>query len=287
MTLIIILIALGLDFFLGGLERFRNFNWFIGLFYWLEKRLAQYGFWNGTIGLLLVLSISLSGLLIGLALIGSWSWIVKSIIALLVLIYCLAPADLDNRLADYITALDDDDTSTATALTEELIDERVISENDSNEVAVIKSALVESHKRTFAVIFWFLTLGIVGAFLYRLVSELHDELNDIRSGFSDSTTILLNILEWPSSRLMVLGLALGGNLVDAMPGWGKSEHLSLEVNNQVLTTAGMGALQYTAQIKSSGREKYYWISELKSLLNRTLIIWLAILGVMTLSGTLG
>lgn len=286
MTLTIILIALGLDFFLGGLERFRNFNWFIALFYWLEKRFAQYKIWDGTFGLLIVLSIALSGLFLALYLFES-SWILKTVISLLILIYCLAPKHLDSRLDDYINALDEDDAASVASLTEELINDTVINENDSNEVAVIKSALVESHKRTFAVIFWFLILGVVGALLYRLVNELDDELNEIRSGFSDSTKILINILEWPSSRLMIFGLALAGHLVDALPGWGKSEHLSLEVNNQVLTNAGIGALQYTPYIKSSGKEKSYWISELKSLLNRTLIIWLAILGIMTLSGTLG
>lgn len=150
----------------------------------------------------------------------------------------------------------------------------------------MKSALIDAHKRSFAVIFWFLILGAVGALLYRLVDELNDELHEIRSGFSDSANMLLNILEWPSSRLMVLGLALGGHLVDALPGWGKSEHLSFEVNNRVLTDAGMGALQYLPESEAPGREKSYWIAELKALINRTLIIWLIILGIMTLSGSL-
>jgi membrane protein required for beta-lactamase induction len=287
MTLIIILIALGLDFFLGGLERYRKFNWFISLHYWLEKRFAHNRYWDGTLGLLSLLSISILGLLIVLFLLDYWSWIAEAVMTLLILIYCLAPEDLDNRLDEYITAVEEEDTGKAASLTDELINETVISDEDSNEAAMIKSAFIEAHKRSFAVIFWFLMLGAVGALLYRLVNELNDELNEIRSGFSDSTNVLLNILEWPSSRLMVLGLALGGNLVDALPGWGKSEHLSFEVNNQVLTDAGIGAMQYLPEIEVPGREKSYWISELKSLLNRTLIIWLAILGLMTLSGTLG
>lgn len=287
MTLIIILIALGLDFFLGGLERYRKFNWFISLYYWFEKRVAHYKYWDGTLGLLGLLSIPLLGLLVVMFLLNYWSWIAEAVFTLLVLIYCLAPEDLDNRLDQYITAVEGEDTSTAASLTDKLINETVIGDEDSNEAGIIKSAFIDAHKRTFAVIFWFLILGVVGALLYRLVNELNDELNEIRSGFSDSTNVLLNILEWPSSRVMVVGLALGGSLVDALPDWGKSEHLSFEVNNQVLTDAGMGALQYLPEVEVPGREKSYWVSELKSLLNRTLIIWLAILGIMTLSGTLG
>lgn len=287
MTLIVILIALSLDFFLGGLERYRNFNWCISLYYGLEKRLAQYKFWDGTFGLLIVLSVALSGLIIVLCLACSLPWIVEIVISLIVLIYCLAPEDLDNRLDEYITAVDEDNVGVVTELSEDLIDETLLSENESNEIAIIKSSLVESHKRTFAVIFWFLILGAVGALLYRLVNEINDEFSDVRSGFADSNAILINILEWPSSRLMVLGLALGGHLVDAMPGWSKAEHLSIEVNNEVLTDAGIGALQYRTDIEVPDREKSYWIDELKGLLNRTLIVWLAILGIMTLSGTLG
>ncbi len=287
MTLIVILIALGLDFFLGGLERFRNFNWCISLYYGLEKRLAQYKFWDGVLGLLIVLSVALSGLIVVLTLSSSWSWIVDVIISLLVLIYCLAPEDLDNRLDEYITAVEENDVDAAASLAENLVDESLLSENDSNELAIIKSTLVESHKRTFAVIFWFLILGPIGALLYRLVNKMDEEFNEVRSGLTDSNSILINILEWPSSRLMVLGLALAGHLVDAMPGWSEAEHLSFEVNNQVLTDAGIGAMQYNLDIDVPDKEKSYWIDELKGLINRTLIIWLAILGIMTLSGTLG
>jgi len=287
MTLIIILIALGLDYFLGGLEPYRKFSWFISLHYSLEKRLAHYKYWDSTLSLLGLLSIAILGLLVVMFLLDYWSWIAETVFTLLVLIYCLAPENLDNQLDQYITAVEKEDASVAASLTEKLINETVINDEDSNEATIIKSAFIDAHKRTFAVIFWFLILGVVGALLYRLVNELNDELHEIRSGFSDSTNVLLNILEWPSSRLMLIGLALGGSLVDALPDWGKSEHLSFEVNNQVLTEAGMGALQYLPEVEVPGREKSYWISELKSLLNRTLIIWLAILGIMTLSGTLG
>lgn len=287
MTLIIILTALALDFFLGKLDVFRNVNWFISLFYSLEKRFAQYKAWDSSLGLLLLIAVAMSGLLIILYLTNEVSWIVESIIALIVLVYCLAPEALDNRLDEYIQAVENDDNDTVTTLTAALVDESVTDEIDTNEIAIIKSAIVESHKRTFAVICWFLILGPFGALLYRLVNALDDELKEIRSGLSESTEILLNILEWPSSRLMVLGLALAGHLVDALPGWGKAEHLSFEVNDKVLTDSGLGALQYQPEIDIPDREKSYWIDELKSLLNRTLIVWLAILGLMTLSGTLG
>jgi membrane protein required for beta-lactamase induction len=287
MTLIFILIALGLDFFLGGLERYRNYSWFISLFYFLEKRLAHHKYWDGSFGLLGLLTIPILVLFLIISTLDYWSSIIEAVFTLLVLVYCLAPEALDNRLDQYITAVEEDDAENISSLTDELIDGTVISDGDDNETAIIKSVFVEAHKRSFAVIFWFLILGVVGALLYRLVNELNDEMNDIRSGFADSTNVLLNILEWPSSRVMIIALALGGSLTHAFSDWKKSDQLSFDVNNQVLSEAGLGALQYVPESNVPEREKSYWIDELKSLINRTLIICLAVLGIMTLSGKLG
>jgi membrane protein required for beta-lactamase induction len=287
MTLIFILIALGLDFFLGNLERYRSYSWFISLFYFLEKRLAHYKYWDGSFGLLGLLAIPVLVLLLITSTLDYWSSVIEGVFTLLVLIYCLAPEALDDRLDQYITAVEEDDADNVSSLTDELIDGTVISDEDGNETAIIKSVFIEAHKRSFAVIFWFLILGVVGALLYRLVNELNDELNDIRGGFADSTNVLLNILEWPSSRVMIIALALGGSLSHAFSAWKESEQLSFDVNNQVLSNAGIGALQYFPESDIPEREKSYWIDELKSLINRTLIICLAVLGIMTLSGKLG
>lgn len=286
MTLIFILVALGLDFFLGGLERYRNYNWFTALFYFLEKRLAHYKYWDGVLGLLLVLAIPFFGLLLLITIFHNWSGIAEAVFTLLILIYCLAPEDMDNRLDLYIRAVDEN-VGSVDVQADNLIDYSLVSDEDNNDIAIIKSVLIESHQRVFAVIFWFLILGIVGALMYRIVRELTEEHRGVRSGIADSTKDLLNILEWPSTRIMIIGLGLAGSLVDAFSGWKQSERLSFDVNNEVLTESGMGALQYMPEIEVPGREKSYWIGELKSLINRTLIICLAVLGLMTLSGKLG
>lgn len=287
MTLIFILLALGLDFFLGSLERFRNYNWFTALFYFMEKRLAHYKVWDGSFGLLLLLAIPVSALIIIACALNNLSAILEGVLTLVILIYCLAPEALDNRLDNFIQAIEDGDAENISSLSDELIDVNVIDDEDANEKAVIKSALVEAHKRSFAVIFWFLILGVVGALLYRLVNEINDELQEIRGGFADSAKILLNILEWPSSRIMIIAMALAGSLSDVFSGWKRSEHLSLDVNHDVIIKAGLGALQYMPEVDVPDRDKSYWIDELKALINRTLIICLAILGIMTLSGKLG
>ena len=287
MTLIFLLIALGLDYFLGSLEKFRQSRFSVWLYYQLEKQFSHNQYWDGVIGLLSLMALPVLTVIILGVVFDHWSWFAEVLFTLIVLIYCLAPEKLDDQLDNYITAIDREDANTEASLSEEIINKRYVDEEDSVQTAIIKSALIDSHKRTFAVIFWFLILGVVGAVLYRLVEELNSELEDIHGGFAESTTILLNILEWPTSRLYIIGLALAGSLVHALAGWKDTEHLSFEFNKEVLMNGGIGALQYYPDIEVPDREKSYWIGELKSLINRTLIIWLAVLGIMTLSGTLG
>ena len=62
--------------------------------------------------------------------------------------------------------------------------------------------------------------------------------------------------------------------------------LSFAVNNEVLIKSGLGALQYQPRAKDPEAEARCWIAELKALLDRSLIIWLAVLGLMTLAGKL-
>ena len=216
-----------------------------------------------------------------------WSWFAEALFTLLVLIYCLAPEKLDDQLDHYIDAVDRSDGHTAAEMSEAIIQQKYIEDDDTDQTAIVKCALIDSHRRTYAVIFWFLVLGVVGAVLYRLVDELTRELDGIHGGLSDSSEILLNILEWPSTRLYIVGLALAGSLVHALSAWKTAERLSLDVNREVLMQAGIGALQYYPNIELPDREKSYWIGELKALINRTLIIWMAILGIMTLAGKLG
>ena len=169
---------------MSGLERFRSYQWCAILYYSLEKRLAQYKFWDGIFGLLIVLSIALSGLIILLCLSTLLPSTVQVMISLVVLIYCLSSKNLDSRLDKYISAVDKNDIDVASELEESLMNNSLFSENHSNEIAIIKSSLVESHKRVFAVIFWFLMLGAVGALLYRLVNELNDEISELESEFA-------------------------------------------------------------------------------------------------------
>ena len=288
MTVITILLALFIDYFIAGLTRFRRFDWFISLYHQLVKWFASCRYRNGTLALVGLLSLPLLVVFLLSELAWSYGWYVNVIFSLLVLLYCLEPNDLACQLDTWIDAVERKDTDSASELAGKLLYEYLADDDANDEAVIIKSAFVKAHKNTFAVLFWFLLLGPFGALLYRLADHLCHEVGKTSGDFADSARLLLNILEWPSSRLMVISLALAGNLVEALPGWKKSDHFSFDLNNEVLIQTGLGALQYRLPDTETRREQgAYQIAELKSLLSRMLIIWLVVLGLLTLSGTLG
>ena len=281
MTLFLVIIALAVDLVSGDLERFRKFDWFIYLRNLLDESLGNNKYWDGNFALLGLLSIPLLILSFMLFLFSYWSSLVESIFIVCVLIYCISPKELLSQFDKYIISIEKEDAD-ASLLAQELINKETTSNSDDIEIAIMKSVFNKAHKQIFATIFWFFLLGVVGVFLYRLVDKLNDELKGVTNSLSESTSILLNILDWPSTRLFAIGLALAGNLAEAIADIKKSDVFSIEANYSLLVGIGIAALQYQPEIDVSGREKSYWLNQFKFLIIRTLIIWIFVAAIVIL-----
>jgi membrane protein required for beta-lactamase induction len=209
--------------------------------------------------------------------------------ALAILLYSLGPKYLNPQLDDYIHALEAGDEMQADELALEFLNRD--DTHQRNEQAIIENILIQANERLFGIIFWFLILGPFGALLYRLASLLRLEQLDIHGRYPDASRDLCNILNWPTARLLALGNVLSGHFVDAFEAWVENEQISLQVNEAVIKASGLGALQYQPQSSADNEalsdDNSYWIRMTQGLLNRTLIVWLIVLGVMTLAGRLG
>ena len=282
MTLIFIIIALTVDLISVDLDRFRKFDWFISLHYFLGENFGNNKYWSGNLALLVLLSIPLLTLTFILFLLSHWSSLVESIFIVFVLIYCISPRKLLNQFDKYIISLEKNETDSS-FLAQQLINKEIADDTDNTEIAIMKSVFIESHRQIIAAIFWFFLLGAIGVFLYRLVDKLNNELKVVSNSLSESTTILLNILDWPSTRLFAIGLALAGNLAEVIASLKKSEVFSIEKNYPLLIGIGIAALQYLPDSDVSGGEESYWLNQFKFLVIRTVIILLVIAGIIILS----
>lgn len=286
MTLISILIGLALDYFLSGINRIRNFSWFDFYTQQMELRCSKYAFWNGPVGLLITLAVPLI-LLMGIAYgVGIISVYLTYLLALAVFIYSLG-SELNKLLNSYIDAIRVDDEAGRLAIEQTLSSEEHTEDRDAAKI--IRSIFICAHEHIFGIIFWFSMLGMFGALLYCLVVRMKKKFNGIHGAYADAIRDLHCILMWPSARMLALGFALSGSLVDALASWrGITDH-TLECNEDVIGKSGLGALQYQniQPEEYATKDSYlYCIQEAQSLVNRTLVIWLTALGIMTLGGWL-
>jgi len=288
MTLIILLCGLALEYFLGVLDNIRQLTWFGRYSDWLENKLVQSRYWNTAAGVIM----TLAGPLVLIILIdyglSEIFFPLSYLFALVVLLNSFGPIFLDQSLDEYIKALDAEDDVQARHYAGELCHAVAAPDPDKDEQEIIGSIFIEANERLYAVIFWFIVLGPFGAMLYRLVNSLKFKYQDVHGAYADSVRHLNHILNWPSSRLLVLGNALAGNMIEAMEAWRVNEDNSFTVNESVLIASGFGALHYRpgTDRQEDDLDRSYWIRATQGLINRTLIVWLTVLGIMTIAGVL-
>ena len=286
MNLIMLLIALGVEARLGNFDRYRNLVWFERYGNWLEARLGAHGFWNGATGLLITLffPLVLLGILIYLA--GEVHFVLGFLVSFPILIYSFGPAlnSLVNRYTDALSGNDADKSR-------EILDQILygdVTDGQIDQGRVISSIMLRAHEYLFAVIFWFLLLGAIGALMYCLVVNLADKHEKIDSAYAGAVRDLHNILMWPSARLLALGFALGGSLVSALESWRTVFGNTLDVSREVITVSGFGALHYDPENEEETEaDNEVFITRLKetqALITRTLIVWLIVMGLMTIAG---
>lgn len=286
MNLISILLGLAMEYFLGPLDRFRSSEWFEKYTHWLEERFRQSPMWDGPAGVILTLALPILPLLLVSTLLGEISFLLPYVLAVFVFVYSLGP-NVDSLLGNYAQALERDIAEDIAVIEERL---NVKSDQHYSGTQIIASALLRAHDAVFAVIFWFIVLGMYGALLYTLTLFLKRRSAGNRNGYAIAVDELHNILIWPSTRLLAIGFALSGSLVDTLEAWRKVEGDTFNCSQQVMITSGLGSLQYEGEPPEEDEHQkvryIQWIREVQALINRTLIIWLAALGILTLGNIL-
>lgn len=285
MTLISILVALALEYVLGALDHLRDWSWFDRWMGWLEQRNAERGFWDGPVGVLVSVGLPIAALALLAQALADASAIFVFALGTFVFLYSLG-TDLNSLLDRYTAALHAEDDNTIS-----LVEERVQVQNvdgTSGAERVLRSVFVRSHEQLFGVVFWFIVLGMAGALLFALSLRLRRRAGDGTGNFADAARHLYAILSWPSSRAAALGFAVAGNLVDAVDGWHRVEDGSLKSSESLLCAVGLASLSLgkTATPDGDNTALAAQVEEVQALVNRTLLVWLTILGVMTIGGWL-
>jgi AmpE protein len=281
MALISIILGLLFDRLFRHLHDLRDLSWFE---YYTRRIAHTLRFAYGPLQLILIL-------LVPVLLVAAIQYLLYGIVfnlpylafGMLVFAYCLGPACLSSELEIYIDARRMGDEDEAMHYAGALTDRAASTSPDQQTSDVTRAILHAACERIFAVIFWFVLLGPVGALLYRLVTNTskQDELND---GLLYTATLIHALMTWAPARMLALGYALTGHFEGALQAYRTRPYepdIELE-NYDVLVITGIGALR---DFESS--DELSSIIAARNLVMRAIMVWIAVLAVMTLGGWLG
>ena len=281
MALISIIIGLLIDRAFRHMHDLRDLSWFE--FYtrkittWLQTS-------NGALQLLVVLFLPVLSIAVIQFLLSDFLFdLLYMVFGVIVFAYSLGPACLSSDIEYYLDArrLGDEDEALhyAGALTE-----RAASTSPDQQTSdVTRAILYAANERIFAVIFWFVIIGPVGAILYRLATSASKQ-DDINERIKPAAILFQGVLTWVPARMLALGYALTGHFDGAMQAYKNRPYesdIALE-NYDVLVNTGMGALRdHEMTDEISG------IISARNLILRSTLIWIAMLALLTLGGWFG
>lgn len=274
-----ILVAVAADRFMQQFHELRQFNWLQAYVDWMSdvlsvQRLPQ---WVGSTVLIAPLLLAV-WFLQGIFANGLWG-LFDFAFNVVVLFFCLGPKDLDRQVDDYLDSLNMNDQSMQTHAAMQLTENNPSDDMMLQVKLVVEAIFTRANRALFAVLFWFVVLGPMGAVIYRSIDLLKDvplKSSDSRF-FSAQYNLLLAILEWLPARITVAAFMLSGNFEAALSGYKKAADEVIELgdaNQAVLKTAGLGAIQF--QSCSDTPTAIEQVKKARGLILRTLVIWLLV-----------
>lgn len=269
MTIIVILAGFLISHFASAVGRVRSHQWLLWPVDALRQRFGEYDW----VALAAVIAVSLVVGVGGAALV-TWlaGWAGWMLLALAAVIYTLGPRDLD-RDVDCILA----DPGHADA--REAAAALGMSEN-SGSVEAGAAVFHSACERWFAILFWFVLLGIPGALLYRLCEQALRSPS-LAPGEIDWLARLRWVMEWPVLALMLVSLGLVADFDRVYQAW-KRYHADRAA--WLLSPPVFRAI--AAELIEESSAAAVGLRLGRRLIWRMLVLWLVVMSLMLLAGWL-
>jgi len=279
MTFIVILIALLIERFFDW-SHLRKWNWYSNYQRAVTKRFtgkSPYFTLAVTIIPLLV-AVFIIQILIKHTLFG----LVEFLFQLFLFLYCLGPQNLWADTFACINALVQGDIQLAA---DKLKSSFGVTDAASKQMLhgqLLNHIFIAANRRIFAIVFWFLILGPVGAVLYRAItlsSADFPEQEAVPELIQDARSVEA-ILAFIPVRILTCVFALGGHFVKVFSCWRKMPFPGWKANETLLVECGSAALgsDDVANIAEDGSVERNAIG----LLDRSFVITLVIVAIIVM-----
>jgi len=284
MSFIALLLSIVFELSVKSLENWRSFGWFATLTDWILHQMHKSGLRDGPVAVLAILAPPVLGVWLVSALL-SHVWILFGFLfSIFVLLMTLGPVDPMRQAHDYLRAMQAGDVNEANRHAEALSAHPADDDPVVTAEQVKQATLIRLCENILGIFFWFLLLGPVGAVLFRAACLLRLRYEGVQGGLAESISDLYKILFWIPARLSVISFALVGGFVETLRSLRHISDLWKRDSEGLLVEAGLGALPASQQDDQS--PDLDGVHEVLSLARRSVVAWLAILGLMVLAGWL-
>ena len=285
MNLISILIALAVGTFYRPIQEWRRYNWFFRYSDILYNRLDGQGWRDGPLGVILVVGSVVFGVWLVDAMLDGVAAFFSFLFGIAVLIYTLGPRDLEQEVEEFNTAIERGDYEAGEIYATRILGYEISGSPTEATRRVKEGVLVEANARLFGILLWFMLLGPVGAALFRLSCELKNHTTPMESGYATVARDLYRIMIWLPARFVVFGFALAGSFVDTVSMWKSFADLWRVDSEALLIESGLGAISHEPHSEEEeGTPDVEGVVQIMALIKRTLLVWLAALALLTLTG---
>jgi AmpE protein len=287
MRFIVILIALLIERFFDW-SHLRGWHWYANYQRAMTQRFSDKPPY-------VALALTIIPLLMAVALLqymlkNSLFGVVEFLFQLFLFLYCLGPQNLWADTFACMNALSQGDAPSAAEKLKTTFGVDNTEPEKSLSQQLINNIFIAANGRIFAIVFWFMVLGPVGAVLYRvmaLASSSATTPNAAAVKHETSPDVLQSarsveaVLDWVPVRIFSCIFALGGHFAQVFACWRKQPMFSLNNNEALLTACGAAALgNEEANVLEDNASTMNAIG----LLDRALVIVLAIVAVIVLLG---
>ena len=279
MTFIAILIALVIERFFDW-SHLRQWRWFVAYAQIILKKIP--GKSPYVLLTVIIVPLLLGVAMVNIALTGFIYGFPKLVFQLFILLFCLGSQNLWADTFACVTALTQGDAAAKADKLKACFGVAEINDAQKCHHEFLNKIFIAANHRVFAVVFWFMVLGPVGAVLYRLMTIASSEqaAADLSPEMMQGANVIENVLDWIPVRILTFVFALGGEFVRVIDCWRRRVMFGLMSTQTMLVDCGFAALGLddSSQIAVDGSAENSAIA----LLDRTFVILLVMIAVIEL-----